>query len=298
MNVAARLLTLAGDRRSIAVVGTSKNVGKTVVIAALCDEFARREVPFGLLSVGRDGEGIDALEGTAKPRLFLRAGALVATARAFVPAHPAAEVIAVTSERGALGAIVLARIHRPGFVEIAGPASAEGVRRIVDALFACGAARVAIDGAVDRAAALRPSDATIVATGAAAGPTIAHVAEATAGLVRRLTLPLVNANLPFLRHAGALTASDALDYARADVRTQIVIADATRVAIGSRSFSGIVGSLDLRVERTLSVVAATTASVGPERSFEPLAFSRAVARSTSLPVFDVYSAASITDDAA
>jgi hypothetical protein len=290
MNVAAELLALAGDRRSIAVVGTSKNAGKTVVIAALCEEFVRRGEPYGLLSVGRDGESVDALEGTPKPRLFLREGTLFATARPLVPAHPAAEVLASGTERGALGTIVVARMRRPGFVEIAGPASAAGARRVVAALFALGAHRVAIDGAVDRSTALRPEDATIVATGAASGTTIAQVAEAAAGLVQRLALPVVDRELPFIRHAGALSASAALAYARAGERAQILVDDPTRVAIGGRSFSGIARSLDLRVERTLTVIAATVASAGPERAFEPRALASAVARATALPVFDVYAA--------
>ncbi|MBC5801472.1 MAG: hypothetical protein GIX03_00350, partial [Candidatus Eremiobacteraeota bacterium] len=65
MNVAAALLAQAREigMASLAVVGTSKNAGKSVVIAALADALGRESTPFGLASPGRDGESVDALEG-------------------------------------------------------------------------------------------------------------------------------------------------------------------------------------------------------------------------------------------
>ena len=87
----ARARAAAHD--TVAVVGTGKNVGKTVTVAALCDALARDGAAFGLCSIGRDGEAFDAVEGFAKPRLFLRRGALVATARALIARSPAAVVV-------------------------------------------------------------------------------------------------------------------------------------------------------------------------------------------------------------
>jgi hypothetical protein len=76
-------LARASGRRSVAVVGTSKNAGKTVVTSALARALGDARTPFGLCSIGRDGEAFDALEGGTKPRFDRdRSGARAAFARA------------------------------------------------------------------------------------------------------------------------------------------------------------------------------------------------------------------------
>ena len=149
MDVGAALLARARalGASSLAVVGTSKNAGKTVTIAALCAALEREGTPFGLCSIGRDGEAADALDGTPKPRLFLRAGTLVATAAALVPRHPAAEIVAFSDESSALGPIVFARVRGAGRFEIAGPPQAAALRRVAARFPEFGARFVLIDGA-------------------------------------------------------------------------------------------------------------------------------------------------------
>ena len=271
MEVADSLLARARacDAPSIAVVGTSKNAGKTVVISALAAALAREGRPFGLCSIGRDGEAADAVDAAPKPRYFLRPGATLATASALVPRSPALEIIRVTSETSALGAIVLARVRAPGFVEIAGPPSASALRRIVRALAGDGRL-VLVDGAVDRIAALREGDdAIVVAVGAAVSPTPARALDEIAALTGRLRLPAVDPARDAVRIAGALGAGAAAAYARAGERRQIVVADPTRISFGGRTFLEISARLDLRCERTLRVVACSVAPLGPQRSFEP-----------------------------
>ena len=57
VDVAAALLARARALRapSLAVVGTSKNAGKSVVVAALADALQREGAPYGICSLGRDG---------------------------------------------------------------------------------------------------------------------------------------------------------------------------------------------------------------------------------------------------
>jgi hypothetical protein len=277
---------------SIAVVGTGKNVGKTVAVAAVCDALERRCERFGLFSIGRDGESADALIGTAKPRLFLRAGALIATARSRLPAGPAVEIVAQTSERSALGSILLARVRAAGFYEISGPPTAAGVHRVSQALRDCGAPFIVIDGAVDRLAALSGGcDAVVVATGAAGGGTIEQVARDAGALVARLSVPLFDPAQPLLRIEGALSAGEARALVEAGERRQIVVRDATRIAVSGPVFSELCARLNVRCERALRPVAATVASIGPERALEPRALLQAVARATGLPTYDVYAQA-------
>ena len=294
MNVAAELLDRARacGASSIAIVGTGKNVGKSVAIGALADELTRTRVPYGLCSIGRDGEAVDVLVDTPKPRFALRAGALVATARALVPRSPAFELVAATGERCALGAIVIARVRAPAIVEIAGPPQASALRRIVADL-RTRVPFVLVDGAIDRVAALRDGDdAIVVATGAAVAPTMAAAVDAAAALVARLALPLAGVAPDAIEISGALTAHAAADHARAFGRSRpLVVADPTRVAFGGRTLLDLLPRLDLRVRRTLRPIACTIASIGPQRAFAPRDFMRAVAEATGLPTFDVYAQA-------
>jgi hypothetical protein len=281
----------AAEKRSIVVVGTGKNVGKTVTVTALADALVRSGVRFGIASIGRDGEAIDALEGTPKPRIFLRGDALLATAAPLLPAHPAVEIVAATNEESALGPIVLARVRAPGFFEIAGPPSAAALRLVVGRLFAGGAEIVLVDGAVDRIAALREEDAVVVATGAAIGPTPARVVEETATLVSCLRLPAVDRSRAAVEIEGALTAATAAALVRAGERRQIVVRDPTKIVAGGRAFAALQRGLDLRCERPLHPVACTAASIASVRAFEPASFLRLLAQAVELPCYDVYAGA-------
>jgi hypothetical protein len=292
MRVAEGLIarTRALGLRSLAVVGTSKNAGKSVVVASLIEALARdsKDESFGLCSIGRDGETIDAIESTLKPRFALRAGAYFATAEALVPRSPACEIVALTDERSALGRIAIARARAPVFVEIAGPPSANALRRIVAELEArC--AFVVIDGAVDRIAALRGGyDAVVVAVGAASAPTIARAAEDAAALVARLRIARFDPTEASISVEGALTAERAAAFVRAGETRQIVVADATQIALRGRTFFHLGAALRLRCERELHPIACTVAPLWAHGGFEPAAFARAVATATGLPTYDVF----------
>ena len=292
---ASSILALArrSGAGSLAVVGTSKNAGKSVVIGALVDALARSGVAFGLCTIGRDGEAADALDGGPKPRFFARPGMLLALPAALVPRSPALELLEDTGEQSALGGILIARVRAPGYVEIAGPPSAAALRRVADALRRR-AGFVLIDGAVDRIAALRGGeDAVVVAVGAATAPTPALAVDAVAALVARLRLPSADPLAPAVRVAGGLTAAAAADFVRRGEKRAIVVPDATHVAFGGRTFLALAAKLDLRCERPLHPVACTVAPLFGERRFEPRAFARAVAARTGLPVFDIYAGAAV-----
>ena len=289
MDVGLRLLQLARDAGalSLAVVGTSKNAGKTVALSSVCEALEQSGLPFGLCSIGRDGEPVDALSGSAKPRYLLRPGAIAATAAGLVPMHPAFEVLAFSGERSALGPIVFVRARSAAYLEIAGPPAASALRRVADSLASL-APFVLIDGAVDRIAALRDgSDAIVVAVGAAA-PTQAHAVDDVRALVARLRIPACDPARESLVLDGALTAAHAAELVRLGERRQGVVADPTRIAFGGRAFLALSAKLDVRCLRPLRVVACTVAPRGLERAFEPRSFLRAVADATGLPAFDVF----------
>lgn len=295
MHVGDALLDLARatGARDVAVVGTGKNAGKTVVVRALLSAAKKRGARVGITSVGRDGESVDALDALAKPRLYLQAGTVVATAAATLPASPASEIIDVTNVATAIGPLLFARVRAPGFFEIAGAPSAKGTRFALQRMGQCETDMLLLDGAIDRIAALAGGDeAVIVATGAATAATIEQAAERARALVARLSVPAYDAALPFVRLSGALTAQRAAALAAQRETRQIVVRDPTQIALDGKAFDGFARALQLRCERPLRPIAVTIASIGRERYFEPRAFARAVADAVGLPVFDVYAGAS------
>lgn len=291
MRVGNMLLDLAraGGQRSLFVVGTGKNVGKTVAMRAVAHAAAARGLTVGLTSTGRDGEAVDVSDALAKPRLFLGSGTVLATARNLLPGHPASEVLDFTDWRTAAGDVIFARVRRLGYYELAGPSTASGIRACLDRFSAYGCDQMIIDGALDRVAALAGGgDAVIVAVGAAAAHTIDEAVDDARGLCARLQIPAMDPAKPMLRVQGALTPAIASRFTASGEKRQIVVRDPTQITASGKALLGMLAHLDVRCERPINVVAATVASIGRDRYFEPRTFAQAVARATGLPTFDVY----------
>jgi hypothetical protein len=281
---------LAGGTRSIAVVGTAKNVGKTVTFNALRAAALRRGIVGGAMSIGRDGEPGDALDGLPKPRVRLEAGSVVALPRGLVPRSPALEIVDV-GERSALGPIVFARVHATTWCEIGGPPTARGVRATIDRLAALTAGPVFIDGALDRISPLAGGgDAIVLATGAASGSSVAAVARIAAETAARLALPAFD---PARDPARTIAIDDALDARDAEALlagergATILVDDPTRIAIRGGLFRALCAAFAVRCRYPLRLVACTTSSAGPGVSLDPRALVTAVARATGIPAYDV-----------
>lgn len=294
MRVGQALLDLArsNGRRCVFVVGTGKNVGKTVTVRALCEAAGERGLSFGLTSIGRDGEAVDVAEAIGKPRLFLRPGAVLATARDVLPASPAVEFAGLSAHLTAAGPLVYARVRSASYYEIVGPPTASGIRAVVAELAALGCEQTIVDGAIDRVAAVAGGgDAIVVCAGASGGGTMSEAVDEIRALVKRLSVPAYDPARPYVRIAGALTAAKAAELSGEAGGRQIVVRDPTQIAISGKALLGVLQRLDVRCERALRPVAATVASIGPHRYFEPREFLQAVAAATSLPAFDVYAGA-------
>ncbi len=281
---------MAIGARSVAVVGTGKNVGKTVVMRAVYRAALARGLRVGVTSIGRDGEANDFVDALAKPRLRLAAGTLVAGAQGALPRSPALEWCESTDVRSASGPIAIVRVRSESEIELVGAPTASGLRDGVEKLFAYGADFVAIDGAIDRVAALREEDAVIVSCGAASSTSIEAIAAEARALVALLSLPRYDATLESVRVEGALTPTQAADFIAGGERRAIVVRDATRVTLRGRALLGALDRLQIRVERPLRPVAVTVNSVGRSGSVEPKALLRAVRAATELPTFDIFAA--------
>jgi hypothetical protein len=276
--------------RSVIVVGTAKNAGKTTTFNALRAVAQRRGVTIAVTSIGRDGEPSDALDSEPKPRVRLAPGTLVALPAGLVPRSPALAILE-GGGASALGTMVFARVVLPATCEIGGPPTARAMRATIDRLRALGDGPVFVDGAIDRVAALAGGgDAVIVATGAASGATIARVCAAAADAVARLTLPgrdPARERSRVVRIDGALDARDAEWLLAEAADATVVVEDPTRIAIRGALFAKLRATVDLRCERTLHVIACTTSPAGRDAMLSPRALVEAVARATGLPAFDV-----------
>lgn len=181
-----------------AIVGMTKNVGKTVTFNYLVKQFERMKIIPGLVSAGYDGERFDRLTLKEKPRIYAPEGAYVATAKAcFEAAEAGLEYIEEGSASTPLGGVYIGRVENAGFVELAGPGSVSGLKELTSRMFSLGAEHGLVDGAINRLASASPflTDAVVLATGASLGPTMKDVISKTAFRRTLLETPVVNDEL-------------------------------------------------------------------------------------------------------
>lgn len=182
---------------SLAIVGTAKNVGKTVTMNYLAAELSARGLTVGLISSGRDGETVDSFTGEPKPSVVPPEGAWVATAEGTLTnVAGSLEIVDVLEKPGLLGRLVLGRVVEPSPMELVGPGSAKELGAIVGCLLQLGSDLVLVDGALDRIAAASPAvtEGLILVTGASAHDSltaIAHEAGNLAWLWQRPESPTV-----------------------------------------------------------------------------------------------------------
>ena len=135
--ISNELLQLTGlqDLQSLAIIGLSKNAGKTTclnhIIAAWQESGQTR--PLALTSVGRDGELEDILSGNPKPRIYVPMGTLIASADGALQHSDALlEILEISNIRTALGEVIICRALSDGYVELAGPSVTDEIAAIAN----------------------------------------------------------------------------------------------------------------------------------------------------------------------
>jgi hypothetical protein len=182
-----RIQTGVSDERgghiaTVAVMGMSKNTGKTVALNHLLAQAANAGVAVGVTSIGRDGEDRDQVFFIPKPPILVWPGTIVATARATLQRSKVRwKLLGSTDISSAMGEIVIVKVLDYGEMEIAGACHGSGQRKAIAQLQQCGAALVLLDGALGRSHHASPAiaDAVILATGAALGGGMADVIRKT-----------------------------------------------------------------------------------------------------------------------
>lgn len=185
------LNTLVERHRCIAIVGMEKNAGKTTVLNYLLEHCPSRSI--AITSIGYDGEEIDQVTGTAKPRIYVKKGTLVATAASLLTrCDITRELLKFTAIHTSMGEVIIIRALSDGFVQIAGPAIIAQMEKLLQMFNAFQAEKIFIDGAAARksTAAINTADACILATGAAVSPDIDEIVDSTAFSATLLNLPL------------------------------------------------------------------------------------------------------------
>jgi len=178
--------------RSLSIIGMCKNAGKTTVLNRIIRELRDEPMTLALTSIGRDGEAVDVVTGTAKPGIYVYEGSLVATARDMLRFCDATrEIVGTTPYSTPLGDVVIFRARGDGGVQLAGPSMTAQLIELTNAFETLGADMTVIDGALSRKSLCAPavSEATVLCTGASYSRSIDTLVGDTAFAAKLLTLP-------------------------------------------------------------------------------------------------------------
>lgn len=170
----------------------AKNAGKTTALNFLIEEAYDEGIMLGITSTGRDGETVDLVTETEKPKVYLYEDTIVSVpSQLFDLAEASLEILSTTKYRTSLGELYLCKVKDSGYVQIAGPVAAADTRRMCDEMFDHGVELVLIDGAIDRKSVAAPesSDSVILSTGAVLSRDIKKVVRETAHVVELYNLP-------------------------------------------------------------------------------------------------------------
>jgi len=273
------------QRDTIAVVGTSKHVGKTVMIAALLEAARREHYVVGLVSLGRDGEATDAFDDREKPRLTLYAGMLALLPRSALVPGLAVAVCDAMHVANALGELILVRALADIVCEVSGPPSGAELALALDAMRAHGATLLLVDGALDRIAPLAAVDpAFIFASGMATRTDIGGLAEHVATLIERLSLEPAHAEEAVVTVAGVLDSAALQTVLHSHERRHLLIDDPLRMT--HEAYLAARRVRTIRSRKRYTVIGCCTNAYAPAASCDPLRLVRAVALATGLPTID------------
>ncbi len=174
----------------ISIIGLAKNVSKTTTLNYLISNLPEK-YKIGLTSIGRDGEKYDVITQLPKPRIFIKKGTYIATARqCFEESQINFEIIKTTKFNTPLGEILILKALTEGFIELAGPSINKYLYQICLELKDLGCDLILIDGAFDRRSYATPliSDATILSTGASVSENMKDVITLTTHIIELLSL--------------------------------------------------------------------------------------------------------------
>lgn len=184
--------------RTVAVMGMSKNTGKTVCLNHLIAQAQATHTTLGITSIGRDGEARDEVFSIPKPPVRVVRGTLIATASdTLLRAGVRTRQIGRTGVGSPLGEILIVQATADGEMEVAGASRGHDQHEVIAQLRQCGAQHVLLDGALGRSHHASPAmaDGVVLATGAVVGGGIGDVLRKTRERLAILGIPTVPPDL-------------------------------------------------------------------------------------------------------
>lgn len=182
--------------KTMSIVGTSKNAGKTVTMNQVIAEASDKGITLGLISTGRDGERRDVLTNTEKPSVYATRGTVITTVEEALSKmadgdNASIEILDVTSFSTPMGKVVLGKVIEDGYVEISGPRSSSTIKQACDMMQQAGAELIIVDGSLDRRASAAPlvSECTMIAAGASLSRSMDTVLQKTKHIVSLYSIP-------------------------------------------------------------------------------------------------------------
>lgn len=254
----------AAGMTTLAVMGMTKNTGKTVCLNHLLAQAHAQGVAVGITSIGRDGEDRDQVFMIPKPPVLVWPGSLVATARdTLLRAKVRWKQIGTTGIESPMGEVLIVRALDHGEMEIAGASRSSDQQKVIAILKGCGCGLVLLDGALGRNHHASPAiaDGVVLATGAAIGGGIPDVIRKTRDRLAILGIPAVDEALAercrhVFEHGGIGVwnrAGDCVFDARVPtLNASPVLLALAEPAIGTVAVSGAVGRALWHALKTLA----------------------------------------------
>ncbi|UCC19846.1 MAG: hypothetical protein JSV62_00790 [Promethearchaeota archaeon] len=173
----------------VSIIGLAKNVSKTTTLNYIIKNL--KGYKLGLTSIGRDGEKYDIITQLPKPRILIKKGTIVATARqSYEASEVEMELLKTTEFNTPIGEVLILKALTDGLVELAGPSTNKNLKKLCLELKNLGCDLILIDGAFDRRSYATPviSDATILSTGASVSEDMQNVINLTIHTISLLNL--------------------------------------------------------------------------------------------------------------
>lgn len=174
---------------TIAIIGMSKNAGKTTVMNTLLKAYFGSKI--AITSIGLDGENQDTLSFKEKPKIRVYKGMFVATALdALKESTATVKITQRTTIMTPLGEIILGEVTQAGNILLAGPSTNSGLLEIKHLFEKMAVEKIIIDGALFRKSFARQHlvDGVILVSGAVYSKDLNRLVNDTKTIIDQLTL--------------------------------------------------------------------------------------------------------------
>lgn len=184
--------------RSISFVGMDKNAGKTEALNYVLKRLhSFSNISVGVTSIGIDGETVDQVTQTSKPKVFIYSGTTFVTSEQL---YNRKEIVAcitdISKYSSSLGRLVSAKAECFGNVMLSGPTNSVWLKDLILHLQKNNDICL-IDGALSRKSFASPSitEAMILSSGAVISASIDKIVSKTSFIYQMTKLPQCNSSL-------------------------------------------------------------------------------------------------------